>query len=214
MPASDPRYNLVYYRDDVTKALVTGLYQPGGYAGYTGIGPYAADGSAGQPTRNYLATTSTAAQHLDPVMNDTGTITGVHRLLLRRGRQQQPADPHRGQPHRRDRHHRLHLQPHRGLHAGRPASTAPALYQAGGPASGPVTGLLLSASAITGRASLPLQTGTANVHELGSAPLAVTASQAQLTDTSQFFPSDTVDTALVTAGQLVPVLSVPVGSGG
>ena len=76
VPPSDPRYNLVYYRDDVTKALVTGLYQPGDYAGYTGIGPYAADGSAGQPTRNYLATTSTAPEHLDPVMNDTGTVTG------------------------------------------------------------------------------------------------------------------------------------------
>ena len=90
-----------------------------------------------------------------------------------------------------------------------PAGTAPVLYQAGGPASGPVTGLLLSATAITGRASLPLQTGTANVHGLGSAPLAVTASQAKLTDTSQFFPSDTVDTALVTAGQLVPAAIRP-----
>ena len=47
--------------------------------------------------------------------------------------------------------------------------------------------------------------------EPGSAPLTVTASQAQLTGTTQFFPSDTVDSYLVTAGQLVPVLSVPVG---
>jgi hypothetical protein len=96
-----------------------------------------------------------------------------------------------------------------------PASTAPALYQAGPDQNGdPVTGLQLSATAITGRASLPLQTGTANVHGLGSAPLVVTASQAKLTDTSQFFPADTVDTALVTAGQLVPALSIQVGSGG
>ena len=95
-----------------------------------------------------------------------------------------------------------------------PAATAPVLYQAGGPGSGPVTGLLLSATAITGRASLPLQIETGHVHGLGSAPLAVTASQAKLTETAQFFPSDTVDTSLVTAGQLVPVLSVPVGSGG
>ena len=49
----------------------------------------------------------------------------VHRILVRRGRQQQPADPHRGQHHRRDRHHRLHHQPHRGLHAGRARQHCP-----------------------------------------------------------------------------------------
>ena len=91
-----------------------------------------------------------------------------------------------------------------------PTSSAPALYQAR-PGQRATDRATASASAITGRSSLPLQTGTANVHELGSAPLTVTASQAQLTDTSQFFPTDTGDTALVTAGQLVPVLSVPVG---
>ena len=42
---SDPRYNLVYYQDDVTKALVTGLYQPGDFDDYAGTGRTAADGS-------------------------------------------------------------------------------------------------------------------------------------------------------------------------
>jgi hypothetical protein len=214
VPASDPRYNLVYYRDDVTKALVTGLYQPGDFAGYTGIGPYAADGSAGQSTRNYLVTTSTAPGHLDPVMNDTGTVSGdtgssfavagSSNPLTRTGANITGGIGITG----------CTTSPTAACTLAVPASTAPVLYQAGGTASGPMTGLLLSATAITGRASLPLQTGTANVHGLGSAPLTVTASQATLTDTSQFFPSDTVDTSLVTAGQLVPVLSVPVGGGG
>jgi hypothetical protein len=211
VPASDPRYNLVYYRDDVTKALVTGLYQPGDYAGYTGIGPYAADGSAGQPTRNYLATTSTAAGRLDPVMNDTGTVTAYTGSPFAVAGSSNPLTPTGANITGGVGITGCTTSPTAACTLAVPASTAPALYQAGGPDSGPVTGLLLSASVVTGRASLPLQTGTANAHELGSAPLTVSASQAKLTDTSQFFPSDTVDTSLATAGQLVPVLSVPVG---
>jgi hypothetical protein len=91
--------------------------------------------------------------------------------------------------------------------------TVPVLYQAGGPAAGPASGLQFTATAITGRASLPLQVGTANVHRLGSAALDVTPSQAKLLDTSQFFPADTIDTALVTSGELVPALNIHVGDG-
>jgi hypothetical protein len=214
VPATDPRYNLVYYRDDVTKALVTGLYQPGDYAGYTGIGPYAADGSAGQPTRNYLATTSTAPGHLDPMMNDTGTVTAYPGSSFAVAASSNPLTPTGASITGGIGITGCATSPTATCTLAVPASTAPALYQAGGPGSGPATGLLLSATAITGRASLPLQTGTANVHGLGSAPLTVSASQAKLTDTSQFFPGDTVDTSLVTAGQLVPVPSVPVGGGG
>jgi hypothetical protein len=214
VPASDPRYNLVYYRDDHTRALVTGLYQPGDFAGYTGIGPYAADGTAGQLTRTYLATTSAAAQQLDPVLNDTGTVTGGGGSAFAVAASSNPLTPAGASITGGIGITGCATSPTAACTLAVPAGTAPALYQAGGPASGPVTGLLLSATAITGRASLPLQTGTANTHRLGSAPLTVTPSQAKLTDTSQFFPSDTVDTALVTAGQLVPVLSVQVGSGG
>ena len=214
VPATDPRYNLLYYRDDVTKALVTGLYQPGDYAGYTGIGPYAADGSAGQPTRNYLATTSTAPGQLDPMMNDTGTVTAYAGSSFAVAGSSNPLTPAGASITGGIGITGCATSPTAVCTLAVPAGMAPALYQAGGPASGPVTGLLLSATAITGRASLPLQTGTANTHRLGSAPLTVTPSQAKLTDTSQFFPSDTVDTSLVTAGQLVPVLSVPVGGGG
>ena len=214
VPASDPRYGLVYYRDDATHDLVTGLYQPGNYDSYTAVGPYAADGTTGGPARNYLVTTSTAAQQLDPVMNDTGTITAFSGNSFAVAASNNPLTPAGGSITGGVGIIGCTASPTMTCTLAVPAATAPVLYQAGGPGSGPVTGLLLSATAITGRASLPLQIETGHVHGLGSALLTVTASQAKLTETAQFFPGDTVDTALVTAGQLVPVLSVPVGSGG
>ena len=211
---SDPRYSLVYYRDDATKALVTGLYQPGKYASYVSVGRYAPDGTTGQPTRNYLVTTSTAAETLDAVMNDSGTVTAATGDPFTVAASNNPLTP-AGTATGGIGITGCTASPTGTCALAVPVGTAPALYQAGPDQNGdPVTGLQLSATAITGRASLPLQTGTANVHGLGSAPLVVTASQAKLTDTSQFFPSDTVDTALVTAGQLVPALSIQVGSGG
>jgi hypothetical protein len=211
IPTSDPRYNLVYYRDDVTKALVTGLYQPDDFAGYTGVGPYPADGSSGQPNRNYLTTTSTAPGHLDPLLNDTGTVTAIPGSSFAVAASSSPLTRTGANITGGIGITGCTSSPNGACTLAVPSSAAPALYQAGSPDSGPLTGLLLSASAITGRASLPLQTGTANNHNLNLAALDVTASQAQLTSSSGFFPSDTVDTALVTAGQLVPMLSVPVG---
>jgi hypothetical protein len=212
--SSDPRYSLVYYRDDATKALVTGLYQPGAYADYVSVGHYAADGEAGEPNRNWLVTTSTAPGNLDAVMNDSGTTT--------------PSSGSASQPFKVAAYSNpltpvgtatggigitgCTASPTGTCTLAVPAATAPALYQAGDPADGPVTGLQFSVTAITGRVSLPLQVGTANAHNLGTAPLDVTASQAKLTDTSQFWPTDTIDTALVTAGQLVPAVSIHVGS--
>jgi hypothetical protein len=85
------------------------------------------------------------------------------------------------------------------------------LYQAGGLATGPVSGLQFAAEAVTGVASLPLQISTSNAHTLASAPLSVQPGQAVLRDTSPFWPRDTIDTALVTRGNLVQAVSVPVG---
>ena len=210
IPATDPRYNLVYYRDDITKALITGLYQPGNYTGYTGIGPYPADGTTAQPTRNYLTTTSTAPGHLDPVMNDTGTVTGYTGSPFLVAASNNPLTP-TGTANSGisvtgcgPSVCTLTIPP--------PKGSGPALYQAGGPDSGPVTGLQVSASAITGRDCLPLQAGN-GVHNLGSASLDITAAQAKLDSTNQFWPSDSVDTALVTAGQLVPATDTPITSG-
>ena len=58
-----------------------------------------------------------------------------------------------------------------------------------------------------------MQVGTANAHHLGSAPLRVDAAQAKLLESSAFFPSDTIDTALVTSGDMVLAQSIPVGDG-
>jgi hypothetical protein len=209
---SDPRYQLVYYRVADTHALITGLYQAGDYADYTAVGPYAADGSAARPTHSFLATTNTASQSLNAVMNDFGTATAATSGSVAVAASSNPltasgtATGGIGVTGCAS-----------GIGAGCalavPSGTVPALYQAGGPAAGPVTGLQFTATAITGRASLPLQVGTANVHQLGSASLDVTPSQAKLLDTSQFFPTDTIDTALVTSGELVPALNIHVGDG-
>ena len=218
----DPRYRLVYYRYAGTNNLVTGLYTPGGYGDYTAVGPYAAaGGSGGQLVKNYLVTTSTAAQSLNGVLNVRGTATGALSTGGTEGNGSSIAVAALDNP----------LTPAGGNATGGisitgcatptgacplavPAGTAPALYQAGGPGTGPVTGLLLQAWAVTGRVSLPLSVGTANAHHLGSAPLTVTPAQAKLVGASLFFPSDTIDTALVTSGDLVQALSIPVGNGG
>ena len=211
VPATDPRYNLVYYRMDGTNALVTGLYQPGDYTGYVAVGPYGADGAT-HPARSYLTTTGTSPQNLDAVMNDTGTVSAYTSGAFGVSASQTPLTP-------------VATSASGGISISgcasanqvcpltAPTDTAPALYQAGSAAAGPVTGLQLRVSAITGRGSLPLDVGSANVHQLGSAPLVVSTSQAKLVDTSGFFPSDTIDTALVTSGRLVTILSVPVGNG-
>ena len=175
-----------------------------------------ADGSAGQPTRNYLVTTSTATQQLDPVMNDTGTTTGYTGSPFTVAASSDPPTP-AGTAGSGISITGCAACPARWpcRTARGPPSTRPGGPQPGGADLGPLTGLLLSATAITSPACLPLQTGTANAHNLGSASLTVTTGQAKLAGAgaSQFGPSDSVDTDLVTAGQLVPATDMPVASG-
>jgi hypothetical protein len=208
---SDPRYQLVYYRVADTHALITGLYQAGDYADYTAVGPYAADGSAARPTHSFLATTNTASQSLNAVLNDSGAGKGITSGALPVAASSNPLTAS-GTATGGIGVTGCASGIGAGCVLGVPGAV-PVLYQAGGPAAGPVTGLQFTATAITGRASLPLQVGTANVHQLGSASLDVTPSQAKLLDTSQFFPTDTIDTALVTSGELVPALNIHVGDG-
>lgn len=216
IPVSDPRYQLIYYRQQDTNALVTGLYQPGGYSGYTAVGPqqgpFASPAGPGQVS-NYLVTTTTAAQSLIGVINDSGTAGGLPSGSFNVAATRNPLTPAGASATGGIGISGCASSPTATCTLAEPAAVTPALYQAGDPADGPVTGLQLAATAITGRASLPLQVGTANAHGLGSAPLTVTPSQAKLVDTSGFFPGDTIDTALVTEGELVPVLSIPVGNG-
>jgi hypothetical protein len=218
IPANDGRYQLIYYRQQTTNDLITGLYQPGGYDNYTAVGPaqgpYAGPAGPGEAS-NYLVTTTTANQNLIAVFNDTGTalsggsnantsgsisVAGTGTTGLTAG----------------------------GTGAGgiqvttttagpfalaAPTATGPALYQAGPDQDGnPATGLQLTAAAVTSPASLPLQIDGIHAHGLGSAPLTVTGSTATLQGQSLFWPADTIDSALVTAGTLVPVLSVTAGS--
>jgi hypothetical protein len=213
IPDSDPRYGLVYYRYDGSYALVTGLYH-GDSSDYTAVGPYAANGSAPSVHLNYLVSTDTSPRYLDPIVNDSGT--------------QNPDAPTQQKLSVQATSNTLGVGGTgtngfgitgcaTGCTLAAPTATGPALYQAGDVADNgpPMTGLLLQAQAITSRDSLPLLVGTGGTHQLGSEQLMfiLDQSQAQLEGTSQFWSSDSVDTALVTAGQLVTV-SVPVGGSG
>ena len=62
-------------------------------------------------------------------------------------------------------------------------------------------------------ASLPLEVGTENAHTLASAPLEIQppGNKAVLRQTSGFWPAGTIDTSLITSGELVRALSVTVG---
>jgi hypothetical protein len=229
VPPSDKRYALVYYRDADTLNLITGLYSAGDYSGYVAVGPwpgpYANDLSAPRgkrgagrrlgavdPTRSYVVTTSNAGQNLEAVLNDTGTQNPWNSGSVPVAASTAPLTPTGTAVGG------IQLS---GCPSGPTATCAladptsgPALYQAGGPATGPMTGLEFTVAAVTGVASLPLQQGGAT-HTLGSATLNVSQSQAKLSaGASSFWPSDTIDTALVTSGDLVPALSMTVGGAG
>jgi hypothetical protein len=209
----DPRYGLVYYRDKDTDRLITGLYTPGQYSGYIAVGPfegvYSDTGTSGR-VHSYVMTTSTAQQPLVAEMNDTGTdkaytgsgfnVTARATTLL--GTTGTAAKG-------------VQVTWNGGVAPlAAPARDRPALYQAGSASAGPLTGLQLKVEAVTGVASLPLEVGTANAHTLASAPMAIPAppgNQAVLQQTSGFWPAGTIDTALVSSGELVRALSVTVG---
>ena len=78
-----------------------------------------------------------------------------------------------------------------------------------------MSGLLFSAPAVNAVSSLPLQvvSDAGDRHDLGFTTLQVSAGQARLTNTSQFWPCDPIDTALVASGELVLAPSIPMKSG-
>ena len=207
IPASDPQYKLVYYRVSNTNTLVTGLYTAGDYGDYVAVGPYLADGSRVN-TQSYLVTTSTAGQSLLGVINDSGEPSPFTSGSIPVAAPDSPLIPTGAAATG------IEITGCAGSSTcplTAPAAATPALYQAGGLATGPVSGLQFAAEAVTGVASLPLQISTSNAHTLASAPLSVQPGQAVLRDTSPFWPKDTIDTALVTRGNLVQAVSVPVG---
>lgn len=207
IPASDPQYKLVYYRVNNTNTLVTGLYTAGDYGDYVAVGPYLADGSRVN-TQNYLVTTSPAGQSLLGVINDSGQLSPFTSGSIPVAAPDSPLIPTGAAATG------IEITGCAGSSTcplTAPTAATPALYQAGGLATGPVSGLQFAAEAVTGVASLPLQISTSNAHTLASAPLSVQPGQAVLRDTSPFWPRDTIDTALVTRGSLVQAVSIPVG---
>ena len=233
---NDPRYGLVYYRDQGTQGLITGLYTSGEYSDYVSVGPcrgaYPNDGlgrrlagkrrggpgaSAGacpagsSPTRNYLVTTSAGTQLLTATLNDSGTSTGA-------------ATSNLGVVARSNNLSASGTATGTGVSvygcAQNPTTictlvdptAGPALYQAGSATAGSATGLQFTVLAVTSTESLPLVVGVG--HTLASAPLNVTPTQAKLQNTSVGFAStDMIDTYLVSSGEQVSA-TVPVGGAG
>ena len=233
-------------------SLVTGLYPPDQYSDYLAAGPwrgaYPHDGTGrarsgrvrGRPggrrggrgrglggapaVTNYLMTTSGAPQTVVGVLNDTGKVGGYSGHQIQVDAVDVNTSP---------------LRASGGTAVGGvglvgcgspatpcplagPTAGTPVLYQAGGTAAGPVTGLEFNAfpgsqqpavPAVTGVGSLPLQVGTGQVHRLGIAPLTVTPSQATLDNNTAFWSTDVVDTPLVSSGDLV-IASAEVGPPG
>jgi hypothetical protein len=239
LPASDPRYTRVYYRDAQSLSLVTGLYAPGDYHDYVAVGPwrgaYPNDGvgrgralgrgrGRGGPqtgpgrrrsglggVRSYLVTTSSLEQSLVGRMNDTGTVTAYEGDAFtvdgRTTALNASGTATNG----------VSLS---GCASGpctlADPTAAPALYQAGGAAAGPVIGLQFSIPAVTGVQSLPLRVGTGSTHNLASATLTVSTPPTQATlgsNASQFWGCDQIDTALVSSGDLVVYSPYVVGAG-
>ncbi len=92
-----------------------------------------------------------------------------------------------------------------------PWVTAPVLYQAGSAARW-THGRAAAGGGGDHRPGVAAVAGRhGNARRLGPAPLDVTPAQAKLLNTSLFWPSDTIGAALVTSGQLVAALPVPVG---
>jgi len=221
IPTSDPRYQLVYYRDASSNELVTGLYTPGYYQDYVAVAPwrgaYPNDGLNGRPrdvsqVHAYLVTTSGLGQSLNAVLNDSGVsgssaggsvgvFTSSSLSVLGNTARISPSGTARAG---------LSLG---GCPAGSctlvtPTATAPGLYQAGSATAGPSIGLMFGLAATTSQSLLPLRmTADHPQHPLAKSSITVTNNQALL-DPSVFWPDDTVDMTLLTAGQLISVPGV------
>jgi hypothetical protein len=215
----DPRYQLIYYRDAASGSLITGLYTPGEYADYVAVGPwrgaYPEDASQARRgalhrlgsgrTRSYLVTNSGDTQRLSGMLNDSGTANAYTSSDIPVTAQTTPLTASGTAVG--------------GIQVARCAAACPlavptptpALYQAGNSTVGPMIGLQLAVTAVTGTSSLPLAMTAGNVHNLASGALTVTPAEARLANASSFWPNDTIDTTLVTSGESVAAHSIPVG---
>ena len=225
LPATDPSYQRIYYREQNTNALLTNLFPPpgGDVDSVIGVSPYAGaypnNGSAGggQPGSfdgfHYVATTSTIDQQIiGYVVNDRGqpsfsnSIT-VHGAAIAPTNNTTSAANGITLAGCEDFATNACLLAEIATDTTSGAVT-PAMYS--DTHNGVQIGLLTALQATTAVSSLPLQHANGTEHPLASAPLTVSGQAATLTDTSAFQQGDRVDTALVTHGLLVPVVNAPV----
>lgn len=221
LPPNDPSYQRIYYREELTTALITNLFPTAG-GEFLGVSPYAGaypnNGSAGggQPGAfdgfHYVATTSPNPLNIiGHVVDHTGHPQASQPIEVR---------PTRIAPVNNS------SSPGVIMLAGctdtvtntcllaQPTSAAsgalsPAMYL--DTSNGVLIGLLTAVQATTAVSSLPLRLASGSAeHLLASATLTLSDTAATLTDTSAFLQGDRVDTNLVTHGMLVPVVNIPV----
>ena len=215
-PPTDPTDQRIYYRN-TTNALITNLFLAGAnpntflavspYAGaYPNNGSVTSSGSGTFDGFHSLSTTSTTSQsvtgHIAGATSPSQPITVLASQIsveVTPGSSAASGIALAGCTDFSNNLCRLY-----------PISPSqPALYL--DTTNGVQIGLLTAAPATTSAASLPLQqtAGTAE-HLLASAPLTFSSNTATLTASSTFLPTDHVDTTLVTHGQLIPVINIPV----
>ncbi len=212
LPGTDPAYGSVYYRDE-SDNLITNLYQPGGYASFVGVQPL--PGAYPNTTLSALPAGSVAG-YLSTTSLSLHSVQGLVGISNVRG--SQPLNVQAAA---------LNIQPAPSQSGGFVLAgcadfsnsavcqvpALPALYQAGSPATGPLTGVLLVTQGQNAVADLPLQwPANLGAQNLASTGLNTSAATITLNDPTDFLPGDHVDVTLVSHGQVVAA-TVPVSTG-
>ena len=225
LPATDPAYDTVYYRDE-SNNLVTNLYQPGDYDDFLGVQPtagaYPNTGSVSRTRRavrggtayDYVSAAG-AVQH--KINGYVGTATSTTRsgaVTVQGTALDIGPDPNNAKASLG-----FSLEGCADYSTGDACQLAPvtpgnraALYQAGDATQGPLIGAQLQVQATNALTDLPLQwSAKITQRKLASSPVTVGATKATMTDRTGFTPQYNVDTWLVSHGELIPITGIPVG---
>jgi hypothetical protein len=214
LPAGDPSYQFVYYRESASKALITNLFTGNGY---TGVVPYAGaypnDGSGPPPGTvfHYVSTTNS---------NDQTLLGFIAINAIARPAFSQPIEVDASSPGPLPSStsngialtgcsdfgsgsNLCRLYP---VDPGQAGVTPPRAGLFLDTSSGEQVGILTESLATTSAHGLPLsQTAGAPDRTLASAALTVSDQTAGFDGSSPFTSADTEDTSLLTHGELVPV---------
>jgi hypothetical protein len=220
LETSDPSYARIYYREDLSQALITNLFGAD-VDNFIGVSPYAGvysnngDADSGPVGVfngfHYVATMSTIDQHIIGYLALGAGPPGSSDPIEVHG---SGIDPQNNTTSAAGGVSLAGCQDFTGLSTCAlaqididPTTLAgtPAMYV--DTTNGLQIGVLTAAQVTTAVASLPLAhaPGTAE-HLLATASLAMSEAAATLNDTSAFQSGDTVDTNLVTHGMLAPPL--------